>query len=955
MSDRTQHRRDLRYWSDRLQSHFSDLRAERDRSAEGAPIFALEHGLDHEDISALRSLIEDCVGQGKHPPDLSLPLAVFAAEVGYKYAGLEYWLSFEAKIPNWHGDRNREHVRGALQDFSKRFEGAMPKGTWASHFSIICWPITHAILPTDLQRQLARSLFESRGELSRELLDDPASLGQALAARSWRSSGRYQALAENVDLLGLIASALLAENEGSSPFLTRSVLERLVADLASERQAKVWLSGARSAAHKIRIRGVKAPAGSRPASVAASPTRSLKRPITPKISVRSVGEEWQPYLEIPDFAPLLERNPELADEIARRRVVVAGAEQPEASGTLRTPGLAIRLRSWPRTGRALFELEGSNVATNTILADECSLSSGPPWLFRLGSDGVGVEVKGRTVIPSGRYLVILEAHPVASLPSWVTAASLSVGNASAWILNSPPSFQPPDLSTIASFDLRARTEIRIEPVGVTAPSWDGSGHGEWLVGEMPILRIGLTGPTDHILCQMSGEEACFEPIETATGAQVLLSFPHLEAGDHTVSILAVAKGESEPREVGVIELSMRPPRRRLPLGSPREGMAIIAAPANPTLEEIWSGSGLLHVQGPVGVRAKLSLVLLDAVGGPLAHSYRTIRLPITQTDWSQIFDATFRNNSDIKRYIPDASGCRIVVESGQLGEVELECFRRFCPLALLPSERGAKALRVVNNTGDPIRLTQFEFGYPDLCSVLDLPDDSVLKLETGGLIVAEAGSERAAAIFLPELDFDAFQKLRMRPQLRDQGRTVEAVRSLIELANWWEDADLPSDPVAHNQRERVLEAVGQQVWGLLGGSHWRSVERKFCCEDEGLTVADLLNAVGRKDREQAFARGLRIKLNAVGAPSTGDRIRCLAEMLATQGDSVGVKRHRLGFAEGLVHIATAPGRLANHGEASFGNGLRDLFGLSGLFRAVRFVLLTEVDQSVEPEQVQESP
>ena len=953
MSGHPHQHRDLNYWSDRLGRHFTELRAERDRYAQGAPIFALEHGLEPEEIAEMRELIDACVGRAEFSLDLSLPLAVFAAEVGYAYAGIEYWLSFQAKIPNWRDHEKRDYVRESLRRFSQRFDGAIPSGIWASHFSIICWPITHAILPTDLQRQLAHSLFESRREWSRGVLNDPTALGRALAARSWRYSGRYQALAENVGLLGLIASALLAEGEGSSPFLTRPVLGRLVKDLSRERRAKAWLFGARSAAHKVRARGVKVAAGRHSSGATDSDGGSRVRAITPRISVRSSKDEWQPYIEIPDLSPLVEGTPELADELARRRVVVAGAEQPEPSGTLGAAGLAVKLRSWPRTGTSLFELEGSDATINAVLADECCLHGGPPWLFRLGSDGVGMEVRGRAVVPGFRYLAVLEARPVAPRPSWISAATLSVNGASAWILDCPPSFRAEDLSAIAGLDLRALTQIRVEPAGITAPSWDGSGRGEWLAGETPMIRITLTTPAHRILCRMAGEEASFEPRQTEAGDQLLLSFPDLELGDHTVSILIVDREGNDPKEVGDIEISLRSPSTPSPAGGPREGMAINAYPGNPTLEEIWSGRGVLQVQGPNGASARLSLTLLDAMGTPVAGHHRSIRLPVSETDWPRIFDATFRNDREIRRRYLGASSCRITVEDGLLGEVELECFRRFSPVSLYPSDRGGQFMRVINNTGESIALWQYEFGYPDRRDPLDVPADSILQIENGGLVLAEAGSEFAGAILVPELDFEAFQSLSKAPRLKEQRRTSEALRSLMELASRWERADLPPNPLAHSQRDKVLEAIGQEIWGLLGGSRWRSLERKFRREDEGTTVAELLNAVGRKDREQAFARGLRKKLNSIGSPSAEDRVRCLAEMLATHGDSVGVDRYRVGFAERALQMATYPGQLFEDEVPLLTSLLRDFLGLSGLFRAVRFILITEV-QVAESEPIEDT-
>src|SRR3712207_7713201 len=50
--------------------------------------------------------------------------------------------------------------------FKRQFAGATPSGRWAEHFSIIAWPITHAILPRDLQQQLARILYDLRHSFS---------------------------------------------------------------------------------------------------------------------------------------------------------------------------------------------------------------------------------------------------------------------------------------------------------------------------------------------------------------------------------------------------------------------------------------------------------------------------------------------------------------------------------------------------------------------------------------------------------------------------------------------------------------------------------------------------------------------------------------------------------------------------------------------------------------------
>lgn len=87
---------------------------------------------------------------------------VHATEVGYGYSGDEYWQTFEEQTPNWLVE-DRYRIKNQFVDFHRTYGGYRPTGPWAQHFSIICWPISHALLPRDLQRYMARILFDLRG------------------------------------------------------------------------------------------------------------------------------------------------------------------------------------------------------------------------------------------------------------------------------------------------------------------------------------------------------------------------------------------------------------------------------------------------------------------------------------------------------------------------------------------------------------------------------------------------------------------------------------------------------------------------------------------------------------------------------------------------------------------------------------------------------------------------
>ena len=170
----------LGVWHHRLEKHFVSISASRQST--GWPVFALEHGLSSEELPALLEEVRRSV-QHTSPPDSAwLPWIVYGAEQGYVYDGDEYWQSFEEATPGWvvHGDRH--WLRQRFVRFCQKFGGAKPSGVWAAHFSIICWPITHAILPRDLQYQLARVLYELRHSFTVDLLRAPELLGTRIRA-----------------------------------------------------------------------------------------------------------------------------------------------------------------------------------------------------------------------------------------------------------------------------------------------------------------------------------------------------------------------------------------------------------------------------------------------------------------------------------------------------------------------------------------------------------------------------------------------------------------------------------------------------------------------------------------------------------------------------------------------------------------------------------------------------
>ena len=234
----------LASWSTRLERHFRELALHREQG----PVFALEHGLSKPDVREVAADVRRHIVRSGPTDDHAFPCLVYAAELGYRYSGDEYWTTFEQQTPGW-TRANRAWMRDSFQRFSLQ-GGARPSGPWAEHYSFICWPLTHAVLPRDLQRQLARILYEMRHRLAMGA-EHPITLGEQIAESSLGASARFRDFAEQVELTGRIAAALLSGGGPNEPrILLPSTLQRIVADLERESDAKTWLAKARHVAGK---------------------------------------------------------------------------------------------------------------------------------------------------------------------------------------------------------------------------------------------------------------------------------------------------------------------------------------------------------------------------------------------------------------------------------------------------------------------------------------------------------------------------------------------------------------------------------------------------------------------------------------------------------------------------------------------------------------------------------
>jgi len=183
----------------RLHERFQAL--SRERESLGYPVYVLEHDFTPQTVAEVRTALTNELRRDRALVETYWLLWVLVAtEIGYSYDGDEYWKSFVKAIPDWSRYGDRSKVRDWFRQFARRYRGFKPTGRWADHFSIIAWPIAHAILPRDLQGQFARRLYERRYELAGSTDYSAERLGAILQTDDSAGSSRFQHFLDQPEL-----------------------------------------------------------------------------------------------------------------------------------------------------------------------------------------------------------------------------------------------------------------------------------------------------------------------------------------------------------------------------------------------------------------------------------------------------------------------------------------------------------------------------------------------------------------------------------------------------------------------------------------------------------------------------------------------------------------------------------------------------------------------------------
>lgn len=918
----------LEQFHSRLHAHFAALHAGRTPLGDGAPVFALEHDLSPADLTLMKSTVRAAVAQGfalRHRK-WWLPFVVYAAESGYTYTGKEYWQTFADQTPMWDHYGDRDRIRSFFMKFADAYGGIVPRGAFADNFTIIAWPIANAVMPTSLQRDLARLLHEFESGLTPELLANPADLGKRLATRSGGYTEQFRIFCSNVTLLGSVAAALLSHEGDESPYLIPSTLARLVESLSAEQRAKHWLESARRAARHVRARGFV-----RPAAPTQQSTQSRRLPTTtdPRLTLRRQDGVWRAFAAFPDLTVLSTENPELHDELRMRRAKIDGAERAFLPrGWLVNPGLDIRLSRWPAAGRPLLQLEGSREDVNTLLAARCGLSPGPTWLFRRRAAAPAIEIKGKIVRPSGSYLLVVGGDDVIPGLGWIREASADIAEARVFELSIPGQVSDVDIQALRGIGLGAISDISIRPVGLVPSAWDGEGGVEWLAGEPGILAIGTQLEPGSCVLALHGQQHRVDWTPGKREQFVVLN--DLAVGEHDLGVTLLS-GDSRPIAQETLLITVRDPQARPDTATTGEGIRVLASPAWPSLNEVFDGRAVLTIDGPAGT-ADLVVSLRAESGEVLTEVTRPVALPLTSDQWRGVSESLRKK---VEREYDDAESARLVVSRSGIGFASLTCDRGFKPLRWRVARQhdGSHVARLIDRTGRASTTVElFTVEHP--LQPMRYPADQAIPVPAlGGLLRATAGDAHAA-ILLPTEPMRVYQSGGRRPVLAGNRHTPQ---ELIAAAALWNGADLPGDPFARAQQAHVLEAITSQLMSATTGTHWSSLERRLVGAEN---LADYLDAmqsgVGVEQHHKALAAAIASHLWEWSEPGP---------MLAGFSDVISSTLARNGMAgrptaaRFLLLFAGRPWQLAGWDPVEVSSLLRGVTTSPVLIRAARFAVL----------------
>lgn len=841
----------LDHWHERLDRHFRSL---SDARGSGLPIFALEHPLTPPEVAELSSALRKHIASGLGLGRYWLPWIVYATEIGYGYTGDEYWHSFEEQTPGWEL-HNRYSLRDRFRKFQSTYQGVEPSGPWADNFSLIAWPITHAMLPKLLQYQFASLIYQLRYQLARLDSLNSRSAGRLLASYGDETSTRFQQFLQQEELTGRILLGLLglAPQSGPEP-IYQPTLQRIIGDLDAVHATRSWLKDVRRVVD--RFKGIGQGSGvpiRRSQSERASerdPDPSTYCDIRPKIFLRHAGAAtWTAVMKVANFAPVAALRGDLRSFLKDVRCSVAGSSDRRPAGWVLSQNRVAVLKSWPVPGSPLLIFDKSHPVLDHLLRSDCVLSDGPLWVFRIGADGIAREILGHVVRPGADYIVLTRQG--LSHSSLVHACTVDCDDVVAFRVSLPQNLSATDIRWLNDAGMQIAKSIQVWPAGLPCRGWDGEGQSEWLTTEEPCFGIVHDHPVSSYTVQLNGVNQGVIPAPTQ-GEPIFLRLSPLPAGKHRLNITAERHGSiadiahGAPPQ-GFVELLVREPEPWNPGVPAHTGLIVRIDPHDADLDDFLENKLLISVIGPEGYTVDCSMSLETSGGDevftePVASH---IPLPVAPETWNKRFAAFLDENEEAVNWRqPEATIARLRIKAGELGEFTARFYRDLQPIRWL-TRREADHIRVrlLDDTGldGDAECKVFTMLSPTAPTSRSSSDAFAgISLDPpGALLVARHGERQDALIVSDGLARQGLQGLGVSPDISGVEGGQISLADAIRAVSLWLEARL-AGPLADIRRRQITAKLLNAIYAGLCGKNWATAETSFLVNPSASASADVL-------------------------------------------------------------------------------------------------------------------
>ena len=941
-------------WQAKMEQHFSGLAEQR--AASGYPIFALEHGLSEVELEEIAGQLHARIIAGSRLVPHWLLWTIYAAERGYTYGGGEYWQSFEERTPGWDsGDRYR--VSTWFRKFQKAYDGVVPSGPWAAHFSIISWPITHAVLPRYLQQQFARTLYDLRFTLARLNSIEPTVIGRLIASNVYYASTRFEQFLQQEELVGCLVLALLHQDprEGEEP-LFAATLERIVTDLEKARRVRGWLSET-SRVVTDRFKGIGRGRDRRnisDGSESVGKVQKESRPdIRPDLRLRYVGDgHWTLVIDVPSFKAIAALNPDVQQFLRQTRCKLNGDPGKKPASWVLSGNRRAVLKDWPDPTQPLVGFEKANGLVDHLLASECRMSTGPIWLFRIARDWIAREIAGRIVRPGYEYILI-SRDPFQATLDGMKSCTVECNNVEAIHISVPDDVSTEYILWLRQRNLELARTIRVWPAGLPGRNWDGEGRSEWLTTEKPYFGVVPDHPVDSYLVTLDNDADTVIQARAA-GQPTFFELSQLEPGMHILTVRAhrsttLDELGTPPAHEGFLELRVRDPEPWIPGTASHAGLVVLNHPHDASLDVFWENEIDLNVFGPEGHQVTPSVSLENAEGEEIynAEICAPMDLPITADAWRKRFLDFLRRENCEWRYLEASSGL-LKIDGQELGQFVLRFDHEAPPVRwVLRHSSDRVSVRLIDDTGQEDlqpKCRFFSMETPTRNERLEL-NDALAGFDVvppGGLYVAQNGKFSDSVIVSVGLTAGGLEGLGVRPVYGGIPENAKAIIRLLRILRHWNTARLAGF-LTSARRTQVVDGLLARIFVSISGSDWSRAE-------SGLRdAANLSRALGRLQALLNHRGGFSTVLRRDAVDLTGDR-KVISIWYADLAKRYGVSSDSA-LCSFAIDLASQPHELTTIYREDLPSLLDRMAAKPLLFRGARFVALNSLCKGGKPSEL----